>query len=303
MKKYEDEPSIKVGETFHSLMYAGKKLGMQVIGTANALNVANATTLRTYHDTWYQPERIVVVVAGKMQHGTGDNEQGTEIKNQIEEWFSKLPNKKTDAEEVVIDTQEKPAIAVVTKKDAQQAHFNLGIRTFGRGSEDRYAWNIFNLLFGVSFTSRLFKEIREKRGLCYTVRSGSDNWDDVGYWLIYAGVATEKVSEAVQAIMEELGKVVISGVTDEEVAVAKKRLLTMLSFKTEDPEFMNEYYGRQELYHQEILTLEEYFSKINAVTKESINALVKRYIKKETLNLAVVWNKPEDQTLLQLLQI
>ena len=105
--------------------------------------------------------------------------------------------------ERVIEKQECPEVRVITKPDAQQAHITLGVRTIPRNNDDRFAWNIFNLLFGVSFTSRLFKEIREKK-LCYAIRSSSDTYEDVGNWSIYAGVATEKVSELCRELWENL---------------------------------------------------------------------------------------------------
>jgi predicted Zn-dependent peptidase len=305
MKRYNDELAAKVSEEFQKLMYKGTPLGMRVIGEEQSLKDSNAMTLRAYHDRMYTKDRMVVVLAGKME-----KDQLTEIKQQTEKWFggnssqsSAISHQTKLGYDVVTDHQTKPAMSIVTKKEAEQAHLTLGVRTFGRGSDDRFAWQVFNLLFGVSFTSRLFKEIREKRGLCYTVRSGSDNWDDVGYWSIYAGVATEKVHEAVAAIMEELSKAVEKGVTEEEVMVAKKRILTMISFKTEDPEFMAEFYGQQELRHLPILTIPEYFKKIESVTKEEINTLLKTYIREKTLNLAVVWNRPVDETLLSRLTL
>jgi predicted Zn-dependent peptidase len=298
MKRYNDELAAKVSEEFQKLMYDGTPLGMRVIGEEQTLKDSNAKTLRTYHDRMYTADRMVVVLAGKME-----KDQLSEIKQQTGQWFRLPVHTEKSTYQKVSDTQTKPAMSIITKKEAEQAHLTLGVRTFGRGSDDRFAWQVFNLLFGVSFTSRLFKEIREKRGLCYTVRSGSDNWDDVGYWSIYAGVATEKVHEAVSAIMEELSKAVAKGVTDEEVMVAKKRILTMISFKTEDPEFMAEFYGQQELRHLPILTIPEYFKKIESVTKEEINTLLKKYIIQNTVNLAVVWNKPEDSTFLELLKI
>ena len=302
MKRYNDELPAVVSEEFQKLMYQGTPLGMRVIGEEQSLRAATAQTLREYHDQQYSSERIVVAIAGNIEKNKAA------IQAQTEEWFNKERQKVKSqklhtTEEKVVDSQDKPAVAIVTKKEAEQAHLTLGVRTFGRGSEDRFAWNVFNILFGVSFTSRLFKEIREKRGLCYTVRSGSDNWDDVGYWSIYAGVATEKVPEAVSAIMTELKKAVEKGVTEEEVAVAKKRILTMISFKAEDPEFMAEYYGQQELRHLPILTIEEYFQKITAVTKREIDILIKKFIVQNTLNLAVVWNKVEDERLEKLLEL
>lgn len=203
----------------------------------------------------------------------------------------------------VVDRQDRPQLEVVTKPDAQQAHLILGLRTFARGSKDRFAWNVFNLLMGVSFTSRLFREIREKRGLCYHVRSGSNNWVDVGNWSIYAGVATEKVSQATQAILGELAKVVEKGVTEEEVNVAKKRLKTMIAFKSEDPEFMGEYYGRKELFGEEMFTLDEFLAKIDQVTKQQIDQLTRKYLTAKTLNMALVWNKPRDEAISQLLHL
>jgi predicted Zn-dependent peptidase len=298
MKRYEDEPSAKVGEAFHELVYGNTKLGRRIIGTEKSLRGQNAAELRAYHDRWYIPEKTVVVIAGKM-----DDARIAESTKQVEEWFAGVPAVSAPTIETLTDTQTEPKVMVVTKPDASQAHINLGLRIFNRNSEERFTWGVFNLLFGVSFTSRLFKEIREKKGLCYHIRSSSDTWDDVGYWSIYAGVGTDKVEEAIDGIMLELRTVVQSGVTEDEVAVAKKRLSTMLAFKAEDPEFLNEYYGRQELYGQPIMTLSDYLERIQAVDAESINSLVRKYIVTKTMNLAVVWNKGADENLQKLLVV
>lgn len=297
MKRYEDEPAVKVGETFHQMVYPGTKLGMPIIGKEKSLRSVEALQLRTYHDRWYTPDRLVVVLAGRFTSHV------SHITKKVEEWFARLTGGSVEEAEVVVDRQQEPKVDVVTKPDAQQAHIILGVRAFDRDSEDRFAWNLFNLIMGVSFTSRLFKEIREKRGLCYQIRSSADTWKDVGYWSIYAGVATDKVREAIQAILAELSRAAELGVTTAEVAVAKKRLKTMLAFRSEDPEFLNEYYGRQELYGQHLITLDEYIAKIEAITKKDIDILLPRYIRKETLNLAVVWNKPKDETLRTLLKV
>ncbi len=304
MKRYEDEPEAKVEETFHAMMYPGTRLGMRIIGEAESLRSVGAPELHRYHDEWYVPEKIVVVLAGNITNPTNLTNLTNKIKEKTEEWFGSLSSVGTPGNlDPVAESQDKPKLAVVTKPDAQQAHLVLGFRTFARASNDRFAWNVFNLLMGVSFTSRLFKEIREKRGLCYHIRSSSNNWADVGYWSIYAGVGTDKVEEAVKATLEEIAKVVEKGVTDEEVAVAKKRIKTMMSFKAEDPEFFNEFYGRQELFGQPILTLDEYLKRIEKVTKEEINALVKKYLVQKTLNMALVWNKPIEDKLDTLLTL
>ncbi|MEK7119393.1 MAG: pitrilysin family protein [Patescibacteria group bacterium] len=298
MKRYEDEPAAKVGEAFHSMMYPGTSLGMRIIGERESLLASKGETLRGYHDKWYTPERMVVILAGRIRN------QESGIREKTEKWFGTLHDSRFMIHDSkVTDTQLAPRLSVVTKPDASQAHLNLGLRTFARASEDRFAWSILNMIMGVGFTSRLFKEIREKRGLCYSIRSSSDSWADVGYWSIYAGVATEKVEEATKAILGELGKAAEKGVLEEEVAVSKKRIKTVLAFKSEDPEFFTEFYGRQELYGMPILTIEDYIKRLERVTKEDIDKLLKRYVVTNTLNMALVWNKSKDETLEKLLHL
>lgn len=306
MKRYDDEPASKVDEAFHTQMYPGQKLSMKIIGEEESLKHVTAHELQSYHKQWYRPDKMVVVLAGGF-----DAAQEQEMKHQVEEWFGQPSSAKATEGtvgsgkefEIARNEQTEPHVTVITKPDASQAHFELGVRTFRRTDEERYAWSIFNLLMGVSFTSRLFREIREKRGLCYHIRSSSSNWADVGYWSIYAGVATDKVHEAVSGVIDELKKVVGEGVTQDEVEIAKKRLHTMITFRSEDPEFINEYYGRQEVLDNSMISLDEYHKQLEAVTHTDINELVKKYIVTETLNLAVVWNKPEDKNLNSLLKL
>jgi predicted Zn-dependent peptidase len=298
MKRYDDELSAKVGETFHGMMYPDTALGRRIIGEVQTLRASDASTLRAYHDEWYKPPQMVVVLAGRV------SSIKSLVSDRVNGWFGARTGKPTkDFTPVARDVQDSPKLEVITKPDASQAHITIGLRAFKRGSEDRFAWGLFNLIMGVSFTSRLFKEVREKKGLCYHVRSNTDNWADVGYWSIYAGVATDKVEEATRAIVTELSKAVRGGVTDDELVVAKKRLKTILAFRSEDPEFMGEYYGRQELFHDTILTFEDYIKKIDAVSKEDINVLVKKYLVTKNLNMALVTSKPRDEKLLSLLQI
>ena len=297
LKRYEDEPESKVEEAFHELLYPNTPLGMKIIGTEASLRSIAGTTLRTYHDSLYAPDKLVVVLAGKMEMY-----QLPGIKYQVEQWFGDLKGKAKKSFEPVTDTQKTVRSSVVTKPDAQQAHLMLGIRTFRRDSTDRFAWNLFNFIMGISFTSRLFREIREKRGLCYRVSSASHNWHEVGYWLVYAGVATEKVSEAVKAILAEFSKAVEKGVTEEELAVAKKRIKTFLSFEAEDPVFLNTFYGHKELFGLD-MSLPAYMERTEKVTKEEVDAVVRKYLRSDTLNFSLVWNKPKEGKLEKLLKI
>lgn len=298
MKRYEDEPASKVDEAFHTMLYAGTKLGMRTIGEEASLRQTTSRELRAYHDAWYMPDKTVIVIAGDI-----DEARVSSIEKRVSDWFGGMSGKANGDIEIVKDEQVTPKLEVVTKPDAQQAHLMIGLRTFARGSEDRFAWGIFNILMGSGFTSRLFREVREKRGLCYHIRSGSSGYADVGNWSIYAGVATEKVEEATKAITGELKKALDKGVLVDEVNVSKKRLKTALAFKSEDPEFYTEWFGRQEVYNQPIMTLEDYIKKIDSVSKDQIDALIRKYFRTETLNMALVWSKPRDEKLLDLLRV
>lgn len=297
MKRYDDEPASKVEEAYHALLYPNSKLGMRTIGEVKSLMSVGAVELRGYHDAWYAPERMTVILAGNVA------KDAAAITEQVNSWFGSLPAKKTGDIERVAPAQTAPQLTVVTKPDAAQAHLIVGLRSYQRDSEDRFAWGLFNLIMGVSFTSRLFKEIREKRGLCYHVRSGGSAYADVGSWDVYAGVATAKVAEATKAIMEELVKVKDAGVTEEELTVARKRLKTILAFKSEDPEFWTEWYGRADVFGMPLMPLEDYIKKIEKVTIEDINGLIKKYFVTNNLNMSLVWSKPRDGKLLGLLAL
>lgn len=297
MKRYDDEPANKVEEAYHALLYPNTKLGMRTIGEVESLMSLTAKDLRDFHDAWYVPEKTTVILAGNVTR------DAAAITSQVSEWFGSLPAKNTGDFEKVAPVQTAPQMTVVTKPDAAQAHLIIGLRAFARDSEDRYAWGLFNLIMGVSFTSRLFKEIREKRGLCYHVRSGGSAYADVGSWDIYAGVATTKVEETTKAIVEELAKAKDKGVTEEELTVARKRLKTMLAFRSEDPEFWTEWYGRSDVFGMPLTTLENYIEKIEKVSVADINALIKKYFVTEHLNLSLVWSKPRDEALVSLLKI
>lgn len=297
MKRYEDEPANKVEEIYHSLLYPNTKLGMRIIGQEASLRCVGANELRNYHTQWYAPERMVIMMAGKL------SDQSKAITERVEEWFGGLSKKTTGNIEVVTPNQTTPQLAVVTKRDAAQAHLIIGLRAYPRDSEDRFAWALFNLIMGVSFTSRLFKEIREKRGLCYHVRSSSSAYHDVGSWDIYAGVATEKVEEATKAIIGELMRAKAGGIAPDELTVARKRLKTMLAFRSEDPEFWTEWYGRAELFGMPLMTLADYIKKVDIVSVSDINALIAKYFKTESLNMSLVWSKPREEKLVELLNI
>mgnify|MGYP001614275660 FL=1 len=301
IKRGEDEPANKVGETFHQMMYPGTRLGMRIIGEEASLKAAGSTTLREYHDRWYKPESIVVILAGNI--GLSASGRTKDVQKQVEEWFSGLNGKRAGGIERVVPDQTRSKLEVVTKPDASQAHLTIGLHTFARASSDRFAWSLFNMIMGIGFTSRLFKEIREKRGLCYHIRSSSDTWADAGYWSIYAGVGTDRVEEATKAIVRELAKAVDRGITTDELAVAKKRLKTIVAFKSEDPEFFVEYYGRQEVFNEPLIALGDYIKKIEKVTKEDINRLLRKYFISRHLNMALVWSKPANTKLVSLLSL
>ena len=159
MAMYEDDLPVKAGEVYHELIYRGSALGRRLIGTRESLGRIGRREMQEYHERNYRAENLVVVVAGRMMERGAVVEKTRKI-------FAGVKGGRNDgfAEAGVIGKS--PEVKVFTKKDAQQANLVLGFAACDRFSEDRFALQVFNLLMGVGMTSRLFKRIREKRGLC-----------------------------------------------------------------------------------------------------------------------------------------
>lgn len=198
-----------------------------------------------------------------------------------------LPRRRTNSWLRVKEKQKKPALHLLAKP-TEQAHFCLGVRTFGRTDPKRYALKVLNIILGANMSSRLFISIRERQGLCYYIRSSANGYFDTGTLDIQAGVDLKRIPQAIRAILHELDKLKKSAVSDKELKKAKEYIKGKIVLALEDTSGTIQWLGMQELLEADILSVDEIFRRIDAVTKKQIQALARQLFVSHHLNLAMI---------------
>lgn len=285
MNMYEDSPSRKVGDIFGQLLYKDTPLGMDIIGTKETVTAATRKTFTDYMNTWYKPSNAVLSISGGFKKSRYSENYLEIIKEKFSRWnnadVSKLP--------AITENQTKTNTAVKYKK-TEQAHFCLGFRSISIHDERKYALSVLSVILGGGMSSRLFIQVRERRGLCYYISTGRDAFEDVGYIVTQAGVTNnvEKVNEAIQATLEQHTAMRNGDFTEEEITKAKEMIKGRFALSMEDSHSIAEYYGVRELFKTGELAPEELIKKIEAVTKQDIIDIAQFCFVPEKMNFAII---------------
>ncbi|MFI5241209.1 MAG: M16 family metallopeptidase, partial [Microgenomates group bacterium] len=263
---YEDTPMIQIGEFFEGLVYGGSKLGWEISGDKESLHNIDRDEFIKYRDSNYFGENMLVSIAG------GVNESQTRILS--EKYFKGLPKlgSKPHYEEFN-DKQDKPRLRLKSKKN-EQAHFILGFMSQGRGYEGRFAQAVLSSILGGGLSSRLLIEVREKRGLAYAVKGSMDRYFDAGYFGVYAGVAPDKIEDAIKVIKDECygiaNKAKKSLISKKEFEKARGYIKGRLALAMEDSEAVGDFFSEQILFDKKVLTPEETFKLVDKVTVDQV---------------------------------
>ncbi len=287
MNMYEDMPGRTIYEIFENVLFGDHPLGYNIIGTKKSVTGATQKTFKDYIGEWYHPQNAVLILAGGL---TSDSERTLDYyKDAIEKRFAPWKSHKTPDFLRVDITQTKPAERIKYKK-SEQAHFCLGFRTFDSFDERRHALTVLSAVLGMGMTSRLFREVREKRGLCYSVSTFTEHYDDAGYMATYAGVEPDlaKVQEAVHVIMREHEQLKHDLVPQDELDRAKELIKGRFILSMEDTFNVAAHYGTKELFHNELFDLEDYFAKIEAITAEDVRNIAKEVCVPQMRNFALI---------------
>lgn len=292
---YEDTPYRRVSELFESLLYKGNPLGFDIAGTKDTVKTFDRQTFVSYMDSLYRPENAVLVVAGGLAR-IQNAEYG--IQNYIdlvEKKFSGWGKGKKSSFENVVESQKKPQILIKYKK-TEQVHFCLGFRTFSFFDTRRYTLSLLSLLLGGGMSSRLFIEVRERRGLCYYISTGRELYHDVGNIVTQAGVTSkpEKVREAIKTILQEHEKIIQGDVKIEELNRVKELLKGRLLLSMEDSSNIASFFGTKQILEGKIESPEDVVKKIESVQVGDITQLAKQIFRPENLNLALIGNLSKD---------
>jgi predicted Zn-dependent peptidase len=280
---YEDTPMMHIGDIFEELVFEGSPLGRDTAGSAKTVRAIKRNDFVRYRDLHYHPDEMMVSVVGGINDG--------EAKSLVEQYFNTLKPFKGDSfkEQEFINKQKKPQFKLQTKK-AEQAHLILGFTSEGRNYEGRFAQSLLATILGGGMSSRMFIEVRERRGLAYSIRTGMDRYQEVGYLSTYAGVNVAKADEAIKIMLGEYHKVTnkTSKISNQELLKAKEFLKGHLALALEDTKDVTSFFADQAMFAKEILTPEEVYKKVDKVRLEDVVFEAKKLFVPERLNLAII---------------
>lgn len=275
---YEDQPMAKAGEEFENLMYGGSSLGREIIGTKETVRATTSEHLRTYLNNWYYGGNVLVVIAGKIA-------DKSEVTRLIEEKLGVM--KHGGIMDYTSAGGYGKVEAKLCKKKTEQAHFYMGVPALSMHDPRRYALQLAQVVLGGGMSSRLFNEIREKRGLAYYVKADMDMTYDTGYLAVRAGVKLSQLAEALKVVKEEMLKLG-STITEAELNKAKEYLLGRMPLSLEESMGVAQFFGMRALIKDEIVQPDEVVKRIRNVTMSEVKAICEELINEKEMRSVVV---------------
>jgi predicted Zn-dependent peptidase len=279
LNMYEDTPMRIIHDHAKQLVYGDTPLGRNIGGTKETVTKFDRQDFINFRTRFYQPNNLVVAIAG-MGEATSWKQEVIDKLGHLEGTAEKTFNKAKDQ-------GKGPHFRLVTKK-TDQAHLVLSFRGFPRTDPRRPIASLLLNILGGTMSSRLFIEVRERRGLAYYVRGGSSYYRDTGDIMASAGVQVAKIDEAIQVILNEFRRLKDTPITEEELDRAKKNLRGSLYLGLEDSMSVADYLGEQALLEDEIEQPEEVVAKREVVTRKQIQALAAELIDSDNLYLTIL---------------
>lgn len=273
----DDTPDDIVHELFAAALYPKHPLGRSVLGTRDTITAAERDAIAEYHREHYRPGNVVVAAAGNLEHLP------------MVELVSAGLDVEDGARPARIDPSFAPPESIIgERRSTEQAHLVLGVRALARDDPDRYALSVVNQALGGGMSSRLFQEVREKRGLAYSVYSYRVAFDGIGALGVYAGTSPERAHETLDVIRSELDRLIADGLPEDELAAAKGHLKGSTALSLETSSSRMHRLGRSELTTNDVPSVDELVAEIEAITVEDAERVIQRVFADEPRVLAVV---------------
>jgi predicted Zn-dependent peptidase len=274
----DDTPDDLVHDLFAGALFPSHALGRSVLGTDSSIEAMPRDDIAAYHGAHYRPSNIVLAAAGNLTHEALVDQ----VSQRLGDFGGERPAR-------VADGFEAPSAVAVIERPTEQAHVVVGLRAVSHLDPDRYALTVLNQALGGGMSSRLFQEVREERGLAYSVYSYRGAFADTGLLAIYAGTSPERVHETLAVIAAELDKLSAEkGLPARELDAAKGHLKGAIAMSLETSSSRMRRLGRAELVEGEIVTLDEIVSRIDAVTGDDVERVVERVFTDRPRTLATV---------------
>jgi len=291
INRRHDRPEDYSWELLNRVMWATHPLGRSVLGTKESIKNLSREKIIKYMDDLYTPENMVISVAGDIEHKN--------LVNITREFFDKNFNsKRKDIDFLPFKNSQRNPQVVLEFRETKQTHLALGIKTFHNNHPDKSVLRVINSLLGIGCSSRLYLNIRSKKGLAYSIGSDIDFYQDTGSLVVMTGVKNEKTKLVVEEVIKELKRLKVEFVKNPEFKKAKEKLKGRLFFQMENSLGRANFFGLQDLLQPKILGLEETLKKIDKVTSEDIKRVANDLFKSNRLNMAII-GPHKDKTKLQ----
>lgn len=279
LNMYRDMPQRYVGDLFEKLLYGDQPAGWDIGGEKETILRLKREEFVNYFDTHYIASKTIVAVAG--------NVDPEATKSKVEAYFKNIRQGKDFCKSAVFEKQDEPQVLLHNKK-TDQTHFILGVRTYDKFNVKKYPLGILSLILGGGMSSRLFSEVRDKRGLAYYIGAGVESYTDSGFFMVKAGVNNQKTKEALEVVIEELRKVKKEGITPRELQRAKDQIEGSLALGLEHSDAVAETYAESLIFHNKVLTPEEELDKMKKVMLEQVLEVASDIFDDKKLNLSLI---------------
>jgi predicted Zn-dependent peptidase len=259
IKRHEDTPDELIHDLFLTTLWPGHPLGRSVIGRPEVIESLTRDQILAYLRQHYAPRRMVVAAAGNLRH--------EEIVRMVQEYLGGLAGEAEPRSPVA------PAFTAgdtCLKRSTEQVHFCLGTRGYTQHEDDRYALGILDAAVGGGMSSRLFQEVREKRGLCYAIGSYTASYREAGMFAVYAGTSPKNADTVRSLVQEELIKVAKDGLGEEELQRAKNQIRGAVLLGLDSMSGRMTRLGKSVLYYNRVISPFEVVEKVERVTPDEI---------------------------------
>ena len=261
---HEDTPDDLIHDLFNETLWPDHPLGRAVLGSVESIEAASRKTITSFYRKHYVPGNLVVVATGNVEH--------ERLLADLDGWMNTGPVRSEGPSSWRLRPEgDAPAPSggrLVKRRKTEQAHIVIGTNGFSRSDPDRFALGVVNAALGGGMSSRLFQEVREKRGLAYSVYSYTTMFAEAGVCAVYAGTTPARADEVLSLIREELASLATDGLTEMEFSRAKSHMKGSLVLSLEDPGGRMSRLGKSEISHGEILTMDQILKRLDAVKLE-----------------------------------
>jgi predicted Zn-dependent peptidase len=282
LRMYKDNPVMNIDNVFEEMFYNGCPLGRDIGGTEKHVLGYNRSDVLNYRDKYYDPSNMTVVVAGHVS---------SDVRKLLDKYFGSEKSKSKASKTFkpfMFGSSKKEDRLHVERKATNQTQMMLGFPGFKYTAPENHIIAVMNVILGGSMSSRLFIQIRERRGLAYSVHSGSENFADTGYVYVGAGLESKNINKAIEVVKNEIEKLVTKGVTAQELKDAKTHLRGKFSLRMENSSAQATWYAHQALFNKKIETPEDKLEKIDKVTCGDIKDIAKKVFDMNKIRVAII---------------